>query len=331
MAAAGEIILVLLGSLGLFVGLGFLAFTAFVRGQLGGDWAWLGGWGERFSFYLTPFPPRNVVVYTEVDGSTSVYYNVKIEPTRNGYLIELPHARVHAGTLKEAYVDLLGGDWPGVPRTTPRNLAIRAVGGLMFGSYMVYFMAVTRWMGLLGDPVALGLQVAATVLAVAWVFVAYRAAQVPNLRVYELVEWGIEAPLARAATPSIGPLGLSPQEFAGLKGIEVRVVVPESVKGWFDELRERLQRDDLALASLLARAEEAEKLKVEISEVKRRELYSWQLARQYILTRVLHVSVPKLAVAALILLTGIAIGYALGGGDVIISTSPLNATAGGGP
>ncbi len=310
-----------------FMGFGFLTFVVLVRSQLGGDWAWLRTLGERFSFFLSPRPPENMVVMTYLDGRSEVFYNVKIERVRRGWEVRLPHATYFAPKIKESWTDLLGSNYP-VRQSTPYNIAIRAIGGLMTGAYIVYILAISNAFDYVQTEAGRSVLVASALLAIFYTVLAYRQAMVPNLRVVELVEWGI-SPAGRYALPSIGPRGMSPIEYAKLQGYELKVEVPSEVRELFEKLRERYQRDDIALAKMLAKAEEAEKLKVEIGEVKRREVYSREIARHMVLTQVFRFSIPRLAVIVLVLLVGVLIGYALGGGSIVF-VPPEAASAGAG-
>lgn len=252
---------------------------------------------------------------TYLDGKSEVFYNVKIEKVKRGWEVRLPHATYFAPKIKESWTDLLGSNYP-VRQSTPYNIAIRAVGGLMTGAYIVYVLAVSNVFDYIQTEAGRAVLMSTALLAVFYTILAYRQAMVPNLRVIELVEWGI-SPAGRYALPSIGPRGMSPVEYAKLQGYDLKVEVPREVRELFEKLRERYQRDDIALAKILAKAEEAEKLKVEISEVKRREVYSREIARHMILTHVFRVTTPRLAVMIVIFLVGMAIGYALGGGDIV--------------
>ncbi len=337
--ALEEIVKVIITSLIVYAGFGFFTFVALVRGQLGGDWGWLRSMGERLAFFLTPTPPRNMVILTELDGETHAYYNVKIEKADKVYEIELPHAKYLAPKIKESWSDLLGSNYP-VPESTPYNLAIRAIGGLMVGAYMIYLMAISGGLGLVETQAGQAALVAAAILAVAHTLLAYRSAMIPNLKVVELVELGISSPGTRYALPSIGPRGMSPVEFAKLQAYELKVEVPREVKELYERLLQRYKHEDLALAKLLALAEEAERLKVEISEVKRREVYSQQMARAYFLQHAIRIAFSRPLALFLAVVIGIVIGYALGGGDIVFvgqppapqpAPAPVNATITGVP
>ena len=312
---------VLLVSMVVYVGFSFFAFAATVRSQLGGDWGWLRGLGDKLGFQLGPRPPGNMVVLTELDGSTHAYYNVRIERGRNGYEIHLPHAKYLAPRIKESWSDLLGSNYP-VPESTPYNLAIRAIGGLMVGAYMIYLMAISGGLGLVETQAGQAALVAATILAIAHTLLAYKTAMVPNLKVIELVEWGISSPGTRYALPSIGPRGMSPVEYAKLQGHELKVEVPGEVRELWERLLKRYEHEDLALARLLAKAEEAERLKVEISAVKRREVYSQQMAKAYFLQHAIRIAFSRPLALFLAIVVGIVIGYALGGGDIVFVSQP---------
>ncbi|MEB3861473.1 MAG: hypothetical protein GSR84_04545 [Desulfurococcales archaeon] len=316
-----EIVKVVVASLIIYAGFGFFTFVALVRSQLGGDWGWLRSMGERLAFFLAPTPPRNMVILTELDGETHAYYNVKIEKADKAYEIHLPHAKYLAPKIKESWSDLLGSNYP-VPESTPYNLAIRAIGGLMVGAYMIYLMAISGGLGLVETQAGQAALVAAAILAVAHTLLAYRSAMIPNLKVVELVELGISSPGTRYALPSIGPRGMSPVEFAKLQAYELKVEVPREVKELYERLLQRYKHEDLALAKLLALAEEAERLKVEISEVKRREVYSQQMARAYFLQHAIRVAFSRPLALFLAVVIGIVIGYALGGGDIVFVGQP---------
>ena len=321
-----DIIKVMVTSLVIYIGFGFFTFVVLVKGQLGGDWGWLRSMGERLAFFLTPTPPRNMVILTELDGETHAYYNVKIEKADKVYEIHLPHATYLAPKIKESWSDLLGSNYP-VPESTPYNLAIRAIGGLMVGAYMIYLMAISGGLGLVETQAGQAALVAATILAIAHTLLAYKTAMVPNLKVIELVEWGVSSPGTRYALPSIGPRGMSPVEYAKLQAYELKVEVPREVQELYQRLLERYKHEDLALAKLLALAEEAERLKVEISEVKRREVYSQQMARAYFLQHAIRIAFSRPLALFLAVLVGIMIGYALGGGDIVFVSQPNPAPA----
>ncbi len=315
-----DVLVTLFMAIVLYIGVGFLTFVSLVKSQLGDDWGWLHTLSEKFGFFLSPLPPENMVVLVELDGKTSVYYNVKIEKIRNGWEIQLPHAKFYAPKIKESWTDLLGSNYP-VKQSTPYNLAIRAIGGLMTGAYMVYLTAV---MGFASSSIGEAILAAATILAVLYTLLAYRQALVPNLKVVEIVEWGHSSPTGHYAIPSIGPRGMSPIEFAQLQGYELKVEVPKEVQELFNKLKERLQRDDLALAKLLAKAEESERLKIEIGHLKKSAIYSKELARSYILQSAFKITLTRAIVMAVVFCLGVLIGWALfGGGDVVITSHPL--------
>jgi len=319
--ALEEVVKVLVTGVVVYVGFGFFTFVMLVRGQLGGDWGWLKTIGEKLGFQLAPSPPQNMVVLTELDGSTHVYYNAKIEKTRNAWEIQLPHAKFLAPKIKESWSDLLGSNYP-VPESTPYNLAIRAIGGLMVGAYMIYLLAISGGMGLAQTEAGQAALVAMAILSIAHTLLAYRMAMVPNLKVIEIVEWGITSPGTRYALPSIGARGMSPVEFAKLKAYELKVEVPKEVQELYKRLLERYKHEDIALAKLLAKAEESERLKVELTQLKRSEIYSQQLARAYLLQHAIRVAFSRPLALFLAMVIGVVIGYALGGGDIVFVSQP---------
>ena len=309
-----------------YLGFSILGFMALVNGQLRGDYGWLRRLGEKINFVLSPWPPENVVVYTDMDGKSRIYYNVDKVKTERGWMLRLPHAYVLTPKLREVILDMLGADWP-VDQSTPHNLAIRAVGALGLGFYMAYTILLFLWSSL--DPVAKGIGLGIVMIIVGHLLLSMKAIQTPNVRAYELVEWGMAGHGTRYALPIVGPGGLAPVEFARLQGINFNIEVPETVTELFNDLKKKLKRDDLALARMLARAEDAEHLQVEISAVKKREVYSSQLARAYVITRVFKITLGRGIVMLLMLGIGFLLGWALSGGSVVVVPSEIlhNATA----
>lgn len=299
---------------GVFVG--FAWFYYMVNSQVG-EWFHLSNWRQRLNFFLSPFPPQNMVVLVGLSGEARVYVNAEIKSTEKGYTITTPEGVIYSPVLKPKLISIL--ESAVVPRVfTPYALGWRVLAGWMVGFLWGYYGIVlaTPEIGFNIDfmiPVILLLNYAIYMMGN-----VLSKLTTPNMETHVLTAKAVNPPTI-TAIPTVGPLGMSPVEAAKLENIPIQVKVDKEAVKTLEEIKETLGVDTHAAAELLASAHLLRLYRQKIASILARITPLIEAERVTTRIELLRLAVPRLIIVLLIFGLGLLVGWALGGGDIVFA------------
>ncbi len=295
---------------------GFLWFYWLVSNQVK-EWFHLPKLGDRFRFFLSPYPPNNMVVLVGLSGEARVYVDAEIKSTERGYTINTPEGVIYTPVLKPKLLSILESAI--VPRVyTPYALGWRALSGWMVGFLWGYYGII-----LATPEITLSIDFIVPLILL-FNYVVYLMGNVlnklttPNMETHVLTANAINPPTIKAL-PAVGPLGLSPVEAAKLRKEKIEVKVDKEAVKALEEIRETLGVDSHAAAELLTSAHLLRLYRQKIGSMLARVAPLIEAERVVSKVELLRLAVPKLVVVIIIFVLGLIVGWALGGGDIVFA------------
>lgn len=309
-----------------FVGLGVLVgyawFYLSVHTQVG-EWFHLRNRRERLWYFLSPFPPRNMLVLTGVSGDTQIWVDVDVHATEGGYMLETPAAIVITPVLKKTYISMLESSIvPGV--YSPYALAWRCLSGWMVGFLFSYYSII-----LATPPELFGLTLEFLIPVILLInYIVFMFGSVftrlttRGIETYVLVATALNPPSIHAV-PAVGPLGISPVEYAQLTGGNISIKVDKEAVKALEEISSMLGvKEPHAGAELLASAHLLRLYRQKIASLLGRIQPLVEAERILGRAEALRLMIPRTVFLLIAFLIGLALGWALGGGDIVVSTPP---------
>ena len=304
--------------------LGFLLFVQLVRSRWQGNWLWLETWGDRLAFFLWPRPPVNAVKLITLSGEQLLLYNVSINERKEQVIIDTPLGKVTTPEKASTVLPLTAIYLPGKPN--PMTLVVYAMAGLI-GAWLAYYYGYLL-MGLEPNAVFITL----TIVFFAYVYMYYQAASTSGVEYHEYEVRGLAPPFLHAIPSSTM---ISPLRASRYTGTPILIRVSKSVQEALDLVKKALGVEETSQAAeLLALGEaydtvvkKAVSLRVHSSRIQEAlgafQTLSIQLGR---------ITIGKVALMFFVFVVGVLVGWALGGGGIMIGPPPgqgYNFTGGG--
>ncbi len=297
--------------------IGFLFFVFMVQSRWG-TWLWLHSWGERLAFFMWPRPPLRVVKLTFLDGTQYLLYNPAIEEQRGSAYIETPWGAVRVPELAKIVLPMTAIFLPGAPN--PLTLVVYAMSGL-----------IAMWLSYYYGYLLLGLEPTDTFILIAlilmiYVYLWYQTASTTGVEYHSYEVRGL-APPAIHAVPSSELVG--PLKAAKYWNTPIHVKISRQAREALYMIRDALGVQDVnEAASILAKAEFMETILQKSSEL-RVNAQRVQEALDAMIKLRIHlgrITVGKVALMFFVFLVGLLVGWALGGGSVVIAPVQHNST-----
>ena len=299
---------------------GYAWFYYSVHTQVG-EWFHLRDKRSRWSFFLSPYPPKNMLVLTSLSGQSDIYVDVEVKASKDGWTIEAPAGIISTPLLPKHYISMLEGALvPGVP--SPYALAWRCLSGWMIGFIWGYYgIVLTTPQELFGFTLEFLIPIILLINYIVYMFGAvFTRLSTRNMETYVLVATALNPP-AIHAVPAVGPLGISPIEYAQLTGGNISIKVDKEAVKALEEIKEALGvKEPHAGAELLATAHLLRLYRQKIASILARIQPLIETERLVSRVEALRLMIPKPAWLLLAFIIGLLLGWALGGGDVIVST-----------
>lgn len=299
---------------------GFLVFSYLAGSR--GNWLWLTSWGMRLGFFLWPRPPLKIVKLTMLDGGQLLLYDPVVRERRDGLQIETPLGIVSTPGKGSTVLPLTAIYVPGIPN--PMTLIVYALAGL-----------ISAWLTYYYGYLLLGLEVDATFATLAlvlmlYIYMYYNAASTSGVEYHSYEIRGLAPPFLHAVPSSevVGPL-----KTAKWSNTPILIRVTDKAREGLETLKRALGVEDAGqVAELMATGElfhvviqKATALKAGATRVS--EALGAFNTLEF---RIGRLTLGRTALMLLVFLVGIIVGWALGGGTVVVSPVPHNATLTGG-
>lgn len=302
-------------SIGLFAGFAVMNAVHRIVGR--GEWIWLRGLGDRLWFMIFPRPPGNIVRLVLPHGDNLMFSDVRVSTARDSMVLETPVGHVEVPDVVKAVVPFSSIYVRGVP--SPMHVTISAMAGWLAVYIVVYYGGLFALNSL---PIALtGLG------ALAYAFIWFNFANIPNTEYYSLVVRSLSPPTI-LAEPMIGEM-VSPIRASRYSNTPIVIRVSREAEKVIDEVRQLLHTKSVSLAAEILSVGELYRTmlarEASLAARLRRESVRTSLSYQ-VASEVKRATLAKAIVWAVFFLLGVVVGWALfGGGDVVITTSPLQA------
>ncbi len=221
---------------------------------------------EAIGFFFAPRGPEKMLIFKDIDGDIMMLYDYRVVKGENGYMVYAGPVVAKTVVDPDAYAEPLSlidtRGPPGIP--SPFGLFVRqlisvyimiSVIAIAFVNtfYTTYdpYMRYSEYLGSISWTTIDLLAFAALVISVAWLIAVLIRALSPQTLVTHLVAVGVSG-VHVDASPGLDVYSrFPPMKLLKSLGKEVRIVVPESVKQFFEAEKERVG-DEVAAAEQLS-------------------------------------------------------------------------------